>query len=227
MPLRTNVIFAILLVSFSPAAVVAQQAIETCPAVPIIPQPPTDMTKRLNDDLDCLWRKVQDLVREVDRLKQGQSTKGQTSLSPPSDTPVVEDGVEITPDAIFLSDDKKTISASIKIKNTNSDDVLIMLVGTESVFIIPNMINRAPIIADGINNCTPHAGNSASTWLCLGDNDIRWSSLDRDRVYPTRLTSMLDRPVTATIADIRLHFLIKKEGKAKPHDVSLNGIGIK
>jgi hypothetical protein len=225
---------------FASSVVMAQQNIETCPSVPIVPQPkPTDMTKRLNDDLDCLWRKVQTLEREVDRLKQEQATKGQTSPSlsassavqasipPPSNNAVVEGGIEVTADGIFLSSDRKTISANVSLKNTNDDDVLVMIVGTESTFVIQNMLIKASIVADGIANCTPHAGNSASTWLCLHDDDIRWSNLNRDIVYKTHLTSTLDRPVIATIADINLHLLIKIGGKAKAYDAPINGIDIK
>lgn len=174
---------------FASSVVMAQQNIETCPSVPIVPQPkPTDMTKRLNDDLDCLWRKVQTLEREVDSLKQEQAIKGQTSPSlsassavqasipSPANNAVVEGGVEITPRGAFLSDDKKTIYADIKLKNTNNDDVLVMTVGVESVFHIPNTVNKSTIAVEGIKDCTAHAGNAPSTWLCMGDNDIRWSN---------------------------------------------------
>jgi hypothetical protein len=62
-------IFAALLASL-PVAAMAQQTVDPCPVEPIVPQPPKDMTDRLNADLTCLWRKVQELEREVARLKQ-------------------------------------------------------------------------------------------------------------------------------------------------------------
>jgi hypothetical protein len=241
-PLRPAAIFAVFSAPFfAIVPALAQQAIETCPSVPIVPQPkPADMTKRLNDDLDCLWRKVQNLEREVDRLKQEQAAKGQASPSllpssstvqapipPQSNNAVVEGGVEITDSGAFLSDDKKTIYADINIKNTNNDNVLVMAVSVESSFHMHNTIIRSITIDYGIKDCTAHAGNAASTWLCMRDDDIRWSNLDRDKVYPVRLASMLDRPITATIADISLHILVKKDGKAKAYDATLNGIEIR
>jgi hypothetical protein len=122
-PLRRLAIFAVFLAPFiSTVPVAAQQTIETCPSVPIIPQQRADMTKRLNDDLDCLWRKVQGLEREVDRLKQEQATKKngspplqsnsnvQEQKPSPSNDTAEEGGVEVSQRGAFLSSDKKTIS---------------------------------------------------------------------------------------------------------------------
>jgi hypothetical protein len=128
------------------------------------------MTKRLNDDLDCLWRKVQGLEREVDRLKQEHSIK--TNGSPPlqsgsnvqeqkpspSNYTADEGGVEVSQMGAFLSSDKKTISANILLYNNNTDDVFVMAVGVESSFNIPNTINKSSISVDGIKDCTAHAG---------------------------------------------------------------------
>jgi hypothetical protein len=102
-----------------------------------------------------------------------------------------------------------------------------MTVGVESVFHIPNTVNKSTIAVEGIKDCTAHAGNAPSTWLCMGDNDIRWSNLDRDREYPVRLASTLDRQITATLANISLHLLVKKDGKAKAYDAAINDVEIK
>jgi hypothetical protein len=227
--IRRLPILVALLATFFASTVMAQQAPDTCPVERIVPKAANDMTDRLNADLMCLWGKVQDLERELVRLKQAESGSRQVSPTayPKESSAAVEGGVELTADGIFLSSDRKTLSANVSLKNTNDDDVLVMIVGTESKFVIQNMLIKAPIVADGIANCTPHAGNTASTWLCLADADIRWSNLSRDKIYRIHLTSTLDREVTATIADVNLHLLIKRGGKAKPYDAPLGGIEIK
>jgi hypothetical protein len=135
-------------------------------------------------------------------------------------------GVEVAISGMFLSTDKKTISASISLKNINDDDVYVMAVGTESAFIVPGMLNKSPIIADGIANCTPHAGNAASTRLCLHDDDTRWTNLVRDRLYSTHLTATLTQPIAVPAADMRLHLLIKRNNDAKPFDIPFNNVAI-
>jgi hypothetical protein len=147
--------------------------------------------------------------------------------SPKGSSSVVVAGVEVAINGMFLSTDKKTISANMSLKNTIGDNVLVMAVGTESAFVIPDVLNKSPVLAVGIANCTPRAGNAASTRLCLHDEDIRWTNLERNQVYTTHLTATLGQPITAIEADIRLHLLLKENGNAKPYDIPFNGVQIK
>jgi hypothetical protein len=123
--------------------------------------------------------------------------KTSPTASPKTSSAVAVGGVEVSINGMFLSTDKRTISANMSLKNTLSENVLVMVVGTESAFIIPDILNKSPVVADGIANCTPHAGNAASTRLCLHDDDIRWTNLEKDRVYTSHLTTTLAQPITA------------------------------
>lgn len=53
----------------SPAAAQISPEISPCPVVKIVPAPADDMTQRLNDNEDCLWRMVQKLDRDVADLR--------------------------------------------------------------------------------------------------------------------------------------------------------------
>lgn len=150
-----------------------------------------------------------------------------TAGTNPSNNTVVEGGVEITPSSAFLSDDRKTIYVDIKLKNRNDDDILAMTVGVESAFIMENIAETPKIAVTGMKDCVSHAGNTASTWLCSGDQDIRWTKLDRDRLYSARLSATFTKPIRATLVDVNLRLLLKGNEKANAYDLSLVGIDIR
>jgi hypothetical protein len=122
----------------------------------------TISASKLSDD-DKLDR-IEKLMDRIGKPPTDQSGQGSgRTLNTRMSSSVTVAGVEVGINGMFLSADKRTISANTYLRNTNNDNVLVMTVGTESAFVIPEMLNKSPILADGIANCTPHAGNAAST----------------------------------------------------------------
>lgn len=209
---RLTLLAALLGLFFGHAAV-AQQNVTTCSIDKIaVAKSATEMTKRLNESLSCIEKRLQTLEQNEKSI----TNRADASVNYP--TKAVAGGIEAVINTIVLSSDKRIITAEISLKNTIDSPILLTLVRKESNFNIPGMSGQYAINAKGLYNCL------YDTARCKSDDDSNWSSLQPDQYAALQIPYPIAANSKAKTASLQFRLLVKIGEYKQPYDFSFKDI---